>query len=294
MKVFLLPLLLFCVINSYAQTSTDPKWRTIVSKDSDFSIMLPGDVLVFNDKNLNLVSLSASVPGVSIRVMMSRSPTGAAQMNYFRSIKEKEGFTGDRRSGPGFESGIYVAKKKIYRISQYFRTKAGFYSVDVLAKDENDKYLGQFLSSIVVNSIRIIEIKQAQPTSDARVSVGDLRTSQKVTDTLARKQSNVSRVKNGKQTIDLDIFYSQPLLFLDKPRPRYDDLARIDNVQGTVVLQVQFKSSGDIGDIWVVSGPPQLYNVAEEAAMKIKFLPAEIDGNTVDVIREVEYSFSIY
>ena len=43
--------------------------------------------------------------------------------------------------------------------SLYFRTKAGFYSVDVLAKDDNDKHLAEFLGSIIVNMNRIAENK---------------------------------------------------------------------------------------------------------------------------------------
>lgn len=294
MRFLVLPLLFLCVLTSYAQTANETTWRTIVSKDNDFSVMLPGEIVVYNDKALDLVNISAGVPGVSFRVMFNRSSTGTAQLYYFKKVKEKEGFVGSQRSGPGFETGIYVAKKKIYRISLYFRTKAGFYSVDVLAKDENDKHLAEFLGSIIVNMNRIAENKGTQPTPQSRISVEDLQTSQKIKDFQARKQSNSVRVVNGKQTIDQDVFYSEQLLILNKPRPRYDDRARMENVQGTVVLQVEFKGAGDIGTVWVVSGPHLLHDVAIEAARKIKFLPAEIDGQTVDVIREVEYSFSIY
>lgn len=83
-------------------------------------------------------------------------------------------------------------------------------------------------------------------------------------------------------------------MILDRPRARYDDRARIENVQGTVILQVQFKSTGDIGTVGVVSGPPLLHDVAIDAARRIRFLPAEVDRQAVDVIREIEYSFSIY
>ncbi|MFT3744977.1 MAG: energy transducer TonB [Pyrinomonadaceae bacterium] len=294
MRIFILPLLFLGVLTSVAQTANETTWRTIVSKDNDFSLMLPGEIVIHNDKALDLVNLSATVPGVSFRVMFNRSTSGTAQLNYFKKVKEKEGFVGSQRSGPGFETGIYVAKKKIYRISLYFRTKAGFYSIDVLAKDESDKHLAEFLGSIMVNMTRIAENKGTQPTPMSRTSVEDLQTSQKIKDIQSQKQSNSVRVVNGKQTIDQDIFYSEQLLILNKPRPRYDDRGRMENVQGVVVLQVQFKSTGDIGTVWVVSGPHLLHDVAIEAARKIRFIPAEIDGKAVDIVREVEYSFSIY
>lgn len=294
MRSLLFPLLFLCVLASYAQTANEPSWRTIVSKDNDFAVMLPGEIVVYNDKAMDLVNVLAGVPGVSFRVMFNRSSSATAQLNYFKKVKEKEGFVGSQRSGPGFETGIYVAKKKIYRISLYFKTKAGFYSIDVLAKDENDRHLAEFLGSIVVNMSRIAENKGPQPTSVSRTSIAELQTSQKVKDIQARKQSNSVRVVNGKQTIDQDVFYSQQLVILDRPRARYDDRARIENVQGTVILQVQFKSTGDIGTVWVVSGPPLLHDVAIDAARRIRFLPAEVDRQAVDVIREIEYSFSIY
>lgn len=80
-----------------------------------------------------------------------------------------------------------------------------------------------------------------------------------------------------------------------KPRAGYTDYARHNSVQGTVILRVTFRDYGGIGAISVVKGLPfGLTEQAVAAAQKIVFLPAREGTNPINVIRQVEYSFSIY
>ncbi len=187
-----------------------------------------------------------------------------------------------------------MLQQKIYRLSLYFRTSAGFYSAEILARDRNVTALADFLSSLSVKSAPLFEDKSGRRGVAATVSVDELPTSEEVRNFLDRKQTGKARLLKGTQVIDLDVFFSRPVLFLEKAYPCYGDVARQNNVQGTVVLQVQFKADGGVGDIWVAKGPALLHESAVEAARKIKFLPAEIDDKPVDVVREVEYSFTIY
>ncbi len=89
--------------------------------------------------------------------------------------------------------------------------------------------------------------------------------------------------------------YSRDLVVLRRQRPGYTDAARRGNVQGAVTLRVTFLSDGTIGSIKLVESLDKgLDRNAFEAAKKIKFLPAEIDGKPVEVSRLVSFTFVIY
>jgi hypothetical protein len=285
-------LLLLSASITFSQQAEKSVWTEIASNDGEFRVSLPGEMLVFEDDLLKTVTLSSSVTDASFKVVFGSDPN--PRFKPTREAKAAEGFVSSAFSGKDFKGEIFILKKKIYRVELDVSTSSGSYSVEAWARDPDNRFLSDFLSSISVRMTRIIDRAGGSLVPDRRVSVKELKTSSKIIDILARKRTGSPKLQKGKIDIDLDVFYSQPLLFLSKPRPRYDDLARQNNIQGTVGLQVQFKSDGEIGDIWAAKGPPALFNVAVEAAKKIRFLPAEIDGKPVDVIREVEYTFSIY
>lgn len=86
-----------------------------------------------------------------------------------------------------------------------------------------------------------------------------------------------------------------PLKILSKPRPSYTESARQRNVQGTIVLLIGFDADGKIGPILVLKSLDRdLDGSAIAAARGIKFVPPSRDGKPISVVKQVEYSFSIY
>lgn len=86
-----------------------------------------------------------------------------------------------------------------------------------------------------------------------------------------------------------------PLKILSKPRPSYTDRARMNNVQGTILLLVSFTKAGQIGNILILKGLDSGLNQnAIRAARAMKFQPATEAGVPITATRQVEYSFSIY
>ncbi len=82
---------------------------------------------------------------------------------------------------------------------------------------------------------------------------------------------------------------------ISKPRPGYTDSARVNNVQGTVILKVTFLASGQIGGVSVIKGLPNgLTEQAIAAAKNIRFEPAKRGGTPYAVNKNVEYSFTIF
>ncbi|CAN5367190.1 hypothetical protein BH10ACI1_BH10ACI1_22780 [soil metagenome] len=80
-----------------------------------------------------------------------------------------------------------------------------------------------------------------------------------------------------------------------KPKPRYTDAARQNNVQGTVTLRVTFNANGTIGSVSPVNSLP--YGLTEQAisaAKQIQFEPAMRNGQAYSVTKQVQYNFTIY
>ncbi len=80
-----------------------------------------------------------------------------------------------------------------------------------------------------------------------------------------------------------------------KPKPRYTDAARQNNIQGTVTVRVTFLSSGQIGGVSPVSSLG--YGLTEQAiaaAKQIKFEPQLVNGRPQTVVKSVQFSFTIY
>jgi TonB family protein len=80
---------------------------------------------------------------------------------------------------------------------------------------------------------------------------------------------------------------------LEQPKPGYTDEALKNHVAGKVVVEAYFLETGKVAGPSVVEGLPDgLSEKAIEAALLIKFKPAEMKGRKVRVIRRVEYVFS--
>ena len=83
------------------------------------------------------------------------------------------------------------------------------------------------------------------------------------------------------------------LKILDQPLPELpQNHTRLD-IQGTIVLHVQFNDFGEIGEVTAVQSlPPVVMEKAVAAARKIKFQPEQKDGKPVTVYKDITYFYS--
>ena len=87
---------------------------------------------------------------------------------------------------------------------------------------------------------------------------------------------------------------SQKARITDKPIPNYPASARLHNISGRVALTAVLCKSGHVTDIQVVKGLSHgLTESAIEAARKVKFEPAQKDGETVSQTMQFEYGFNL-
>jgi TonB family protein len=88
---------------------------------------------------------------------------------------------------------------------------------------------------------------------------------------------------------------TKAVFIFSKPRATYTDVARENNVEGTVLLKVTLLASGRVGSITPVRELPfGLTEQAIAAARQIKFKPKTVNGIPVSTIVTIEYGFRIY
>lgn len=86
----------------------------------------------------------------------------------------------------------------------------------------------------------------------------------------------------------------RPPTFISPPRPLYSPEARALKLQGTVILSVEFRANGTIGDIEVVTGLGHgLDESAVATASKLIFLPAIKGGEFATMRTKVEIQFAM-
>lgn len=80
---------------------------------------------------------------------------------------------------------------------------------------------------------------------------------------------------------------------LEQPKPELPQNYGTLDVQGTVILKVQFLEFGEIGEVIEVKGlSGGLTERAIAAAKKVKFEPEKKDGKPITVYKQLEYSYS--
>ena len=75
--------------------------------------------------------------------------------------------------------------------------------------------------------------------------------------------------------------------------PVYPSVALEAAVEGSVVLDVQIDREGDVADISLVGGHPQLVQAAMDAVKQWKYLPYLLNGTPTDVKTTVHLTFEL-
>ena len=86
----------------------------------------------------------------------------------------------------------------------------------------------------------------------------------------------------------------RPVEIVFKPTPEYTDEARSARIEGTVSLELEFTAAGDVRVLRVVRGLGHgLDEAAQRAALRMRFKPAQSDGQPVDSRATVHITFRL-
>lgn len=80
---------------------------------------------------------------------------------------------------------------------------------------------------------------------------------------------------------------------LKRVPPVYPPLARAARIQGTVMLKVIIDRAGNVLNTQLVSGHPMLAPAAVEAVKQWKYVPFELNGETVEIETDVQVNFKL-
>lgn len=295
----------------HAQGTTEmpsPGWTKVTSKAGDFSIAIPKDHWIM-DKAEEVSSIIRSVYDSSITV--SFEARSGAKKEFARRWELRR--IDDEMKVERYKTGDFLIEQYLGRKDQereypsiYFHlaSSKGLYTVSVTDRTPNSEIMKQVLGSIELAGVPLYG-RHPRPSATRSFSAVSITADDIVINAVKQpdsKQDSLSRSADRYIAADWDeIEQAQPknltrgLIVLRKFKASYTDDARRKMVNGNVILSVTFGSDGNIGNIVLLESLDKgLDRKAFEVAKKIKFLPQMVDGQPVDAVRRVIYSFNVY
>ena len=192
----------------------------------------------------------------------------------------------------------YLYEKDAYFHADFYLTQGTkMYVITAYTKDKDDPTFGRFVRSIMVRGKRIVKNGVTDPDAQVQtVTLDSLKASPEIAAALDRKviekEAVIAKTElmlKAKDPDALDLY--RPVVLLR--RSDQTNWQVVEAAQGEVSLRVTFLADGTIGDIFVEkswSKKIDKFCVKETRAMK--FLPAIIDGKTIDLVKTVQYNFN--
>ncbi len=284
-------------LSAIGQGPTPIEWKRLESKNCEFSIKLPGELAVFLDTESDRAVVMASATDASFQVTMWNAVDGKKMLD--QAVKSRYGMPGEGKlSVVGKHEVVFVfVSKNAFNAELNIGNGKAYYSLKMSAKAANE-IVAEVMNSILLDGVPLLKQSQAstQNKTDGVISVKDLKTSIATKDAGKGKKGNPSLVKDDSDFAAAypDVFLSRHLMMVKKERPRYTDDARINNIQGEVIVHVEYMSDGTIGRIAVKKGlGGGLTQEAVNAAQKIVFVPAQVNGQNITTSGFHSYFFSI-
>ncbi len=80
---------------------------------------------------------------------------------------------------------------------------------------------------------------------------------------------------------------------LTKVKPIYPEAAAAAEVQGTVRLRATIDTNGVVEAVELESGPAMLFQAASDAVRQWRFLPARLNGDSVEDVTHINVTFTL-
>lgn len=287
---------------------TRTEWIRVQSDNGEFSIETPADYTYFYDKEgfdysdidqsflfqkMHILSASTERTVMSVEIYDVPSPK-----NYMARLLDRQKFNGSTKrdfkqsefSVREFERNELSDKGdiSISHITRFIASKTHLYIVTVANRGPRSSSFDRVLSSIRLGSSqsspsatdKIVNISSKKP-----VTINDIfvdRTSEP-----RPKRTEPQNSKSGTQD-------PAAVVILSRPFAAYTPQARNNRSGGNLLMRLTFEKNGSISKIEFFKGLPDgLTRSGFFAALRIKFIPSETDGELRTVTKHVEYSFSI-
>jgi TonB family protein len=285
--------LILLVAGAHPQTpipSESLRWTTYTIKGEDFSVALPVLPAMHTTeqflRRLNgsrtIRELGSYADGVVYTITVFENPHPRQSLDDF--IKEQAPRAWDRSNAreltlDGVKGKTVSSADRADGMVQYFATDDRLYAFMAFGAPEDDPRLKKFFSSFSLAKKKDSEVVADGPGAayEPKVEWGESNWA------AADQQLFIGKDVNRKARLGM------------KPEPAYTEVARQNQITGTVVLKCVFASNGSVTNIRIVSGLPfGLTERAIDAAKKIRFIPAVKDGKYVSMWMQLEYNFNLY
>ncbi|MCU1290545.1 MAG: TonB family protein [Acidobacteria bacterium] len=281
-----------------AQGSND-NWIRIQSDNGEFSIEVPKFSTYFFDKDG--FSTSNNSKSYQLKNMHMLNSYQQGSLLSFEAYETGKGgleaiIEADKQIGNYSEfdrSGVRIKQlirkaDGYYFIRQYFNSKKFIYILTAASRTSETAATKRFLDSLIFNPDLKTPVNPNIPVfsgiKPTNVVIEFIKKSDKSEKNIAT-QANTDAAKEN----------PSKLTVMHRPRAGYIDSARMKAVQGTIKLRTTFSAEGYISKIEVHKTLPEgLLRQSIFAALRIKFIPQEENGQPTDVTKFIEYRFEIY
>lgn len=170
-------------------------------------------------------------------------------------------------------------------------------AVSIFAQSEPEKGVELYRSGDFDGAIAVLENVVKTDAKDRKAwvylgaSFAHQKKSNEALESFLKVDSISTKILSDKELKDFD----DGLKIISKPRANYTDLARSNDTQGKVKIAVEFNKNGETKWIFIIQALPNgLTEQTIAAIRKIKFEPAQKDGNPISVIKILTYGFTLY
>lgn len=301
--------LLFAFTQSYAQENSvsAAKWNRLESDDKAFSIAFPPSAIVDAEdrKYSQKLRIIGFQNGVEMELTVVKDPNVRERPRNIRpnDLNQLSSMTVGEFSVLQIRPGGTAAGKKF--VSSFWIIKKDMlYLVKINAKTGQEAEAARFLFSINLQGNPLFVQKDKKDKADFPeeiVPMANLKTSAEVEEAFDRKfekgKINVAYEASSNELNEVEYDgLTRKVVIVDRPFPILSmGYGAPPNGMFSVRLKINFRANGQIGDITVLSIENKEFSKAcIEAARKIRFIPAQINGKNADTVDIVEYTAQIF
>ncbi len=293
--------LAFAAAGVSAQEKSAAKWTRIEFENKNFAISFPPGFIVDAEKREGdrRYRISAIMNGVRMDLSIFKFGGTKERLKIVRfdvddalSTFSINGFDGRRAASS--------AIRKIYSERIAIASDNYYYYLSASARSTENAELKRFLFSIHLGGKRLFTQKENASFDEETASLETLKTDADVLEAMSRKYvENKGSVSYELEPAEIESDennekFSRPVIILDRPSGSLKlPSSVLATSSGGILLgklKVNFMANGQVGDIIAYSSADKDFiKSCVDAARKIKFVPAQIDGKNVDAAAVVEY-----
>ena len=310
MKKYPIPLILFILfaltqISAQENNVSTAKWNRIESEDKLFSIAFPPSAIVDAEdrkygQKLKIVGFQN---GVEMELALIKDPNVRERARSIRpnDLTQISSMTVGEFSVLQIKPGSSSSSSKKFTTAFWITRKDTLYFIKINAKTGQEAEVARFLFSIRLQGKPMLVQKEKIELPEEIVPVNALKTSPEVTEAFERKiekdKINVAYEASSNEMNEVEYEgLTRKVVIVERPFPMlstgYTDTKK---ALFSVRLKVTFRANGQIGDITVISIEDKEFSKAcVDAARRIRFVPAQINGKNADTVEIVEYTAQVF